>query len=108
MASYLHCTCGIVKNQEKDITARYEFKCSSDAVKVVPHRGDLRSKEFVKISFIFEPELPKPVPIEKPQGPVLDTKKREGKKRDKSEKDEKSPRKGGGNCFVLVFDFGRR
>lgn len=106
MASYLHCTCGIVKNQEKDFTARYEFKCSSDAVKVVPQCGDLRSKEFVKISFIFEP--PKPAPIEEPQEPVLDTKKRERKKRDKSEKDEKSPRKGGGDNFMLVIDFGSR
>lgn len=57
MASYPHCTCGILKNQEKEFSARFEFKSSSDRLRMTPQRGALLGKQSVKVYFVFEPKL---------------------------------------------------
>lgn len=57
MASYPRCTCGIVKNHNKQFTARFEFKCSSDQVEVVPQSGILYSNRFIQVNFHFKPQL---------------------------------------------------
>lgn len=64
MASYPNCTCGIVKNQKKEFTARYEFESSSDRVQIVPQRGTLNSNEFTEVNFIFKPRLPRSIIFE--------------------------------------------
>lgn len=86
MASYPHCTCGILKDQEKEFTARYEFKCSSDRVKVAPQRGLLHSKHIVKVYFIFEPQSPE---IDENEETEMNIDEQE-----KSKKDNESKRKG--------------
>lgn len=59
VASYPHCTCGIIKNQRKEFTARYQFKSSSDRLKIMPQSGVLQSNEFIAVNFMFKPKLPK-------------------------------------------------
>lgn len=93
MASYPHCTCGTLKNQEKEFTARYEFQCSSDHIQVVPQRGFLCSREFVKINFIFKPRLHENAILEESQKLRAETEMREKEKQEKSEATHKS-RKG--------------
>lgn len=65
MASYPHCTCGIIKNQRKEFTARYQFKSSSDRLKIMPQSGVLQSNEFIAVHFMFKPRLPKNMIFEK-------------------------------------------
>lgn len=65
MASYPHCTCGIIKNQRKEFTARYQFKSSSDRLKIMPQSGVLQSNEFIAVNFMFKPRLPKNMIFEK-------------------------------------------
>ncbi|XP_076765106.1 cilia- and flagella-associated protein 74-like [Xylocopa sonorina] len=58
MASYPHCTCGIVKYQNKEFTAGFEFQSSSDTVNIVPQSGTLNNNERVDVNFLFQPKLP--------------------------------------------------
>ncbi|KAF7417669.1 hypothetical protein HZH68_000322 [Vespula germanica] len=60
MASYPNCSCNVLKkDQSKEFTARYEFRCSSRQMSIVPASGRLRSNDLVVIKFIFEPKLSK-------------------------------------------------
>lgn len=64
MASYPHCTCGMIKNQHKEFTARYQFKSSSDRIKIMPQSGVLNNNELIEINFMFKPRLSKSVIFE--------------------------------------------
>ncbi|XP_043510296.1 uncharacterized protein LOC122528826 [Frieseomelitta varia] len=64
MASYPHCTCGMIKNQRKEFTARYQFKSSSDRIKIMPQSGVLNNNELIEVNFMFKPRLPKSVIFE--------------------------------------------
>ncbi|KAK1124220.1 hypothetical protein K0M31_006595 [Melipona bicolor] len=64
MASYPHCTCGMIKNQHKEFTARYQFKSSSDRIKIMPQSGVLNNNELIEVNFMFKPRLPKSVIFE--------------------------------------------
>ena len=64
MASYPHCTCGMIKNQHKEFTARYQFNSSSDRIKIMPQSGVLNNDELIEVNFMFKPRLPKSVIFE--------------------------------------------
>ncbi|KZC08651.1 hypothetical protein WN55_11236 [Dufourea novaeangliae] len=92
MASYPRCTCGIAKNQEKRFTAHFEFKSSSGRVKIVPQCGTLRSEQFVKVSFIFKPRLPRSEPmIDEPKEASKKDDSLKGKDEDEEETDVDKP-----------------
>ncbi|CAK9817272.1 Cilia- and flagella-associated protein 74 [Anthophora quadrimaculata] len=86
MASYPNCTCGIVKNQQKEFTARYEFKTSSDRIKIVPHCGTLQSNEFIQINFIFKPKLAENLIVEEAFKLKMKIEEQEEAENDKSTK----------------------
>ncbi|KOC68528.1 hypothetical protein WH47_06319 [Habropoda laboriosa] len=100
MASYPNCTCGIVKSQQKEFTARYEFKTSSDRIKIVPQCGTLQSSELIQVNFMFEPRLPKNLISEEGLKLRMNIEEQEAK----SEKDEKSTQKAGEIRLLETFE----
>ncbi|XP_078034309.1 uncharacterized protein LOC144468598 [Augochlora pura] len=90
MASYPGCSCGILKDQEKEFTAWFEFKCSSGRVRITPPRGTLKSKQFVKVFFVFEPGLPGSRPkIDESKKPERSKKRDRSKEPQKTKKEKK-------------------
>ena len=90
MASYPHCTCGIIKNQHKEFTARYQFKSSSDRIKIMPQSGVLNNNELIEVNFMFKPRLSKSVIFEEGLRLKMNVEERETK----NEKVNKQTKKG--------------
>ncbi|XP_076390598.1 cilia- and flagella-associated protein 74 [Megachile rotundata] len=89
VSSYPHCTCGIVKNQVKEFTARFKFKSSSDQMEVVPPHGVLYSNQYIQVNFIFKPRLPQNVVFDRDNKLKIDIEEEK-----KFTKDDKSVKKG--------------
>lgn len=90
MASYPHCTCGIIKDQHKEFTASYEIKSSSDRMKITPQSGTLRNNEVIPINFMFKPRLPSSMIFDEDLKLKMNVEEQEAK----LEKDDKSAKKG--------------
>ncbi|CAL7945540.1 unnamed protein product [Xylocopa violacea] len=100
MASYPHCTCGIIKYRNEEFTASFEFKSSSDTINIIPHSGTLNRNERIDVNFLFQPKLPKSMIFEEDLRLEMNAEEQKMK----SGKDDQSPRKGAADKNEEVFD----